>query len=138
MNRTLAALALIGVFATTAAQAQVQNIEQVRKEFAQTVYQYSSADINRGAPQALLRAVVVLRMRLSDDGHWLADVIRENNQQPELTRKALASVANLPTPANLPEALAAQLHRDGFMEAWLFQNDAHFALKTLALPQRGF
>ncbi len=140
MNRTLAALALIGVCATTGALAQtpIQNLEQVRKDFAQTVYQNSSADINRGAPQALLRAVVVLQVRLAEDGHWLASVIRENDQQPELTRKALASVANLPVPANLPEALAAQLRREGFMEAWLFQNDAHFALKTLALPQRSF
>ena len=136
MHRLLAALPLISAFA--AAGAQAQSIEQVKMEFAQNVYQNSSSDINRGAPQALLRAVVVLQVKLTDDNHWAATVIRENNQQPELTRKAVASVANLPTPANLPEALIGQLHRDGFMEACLFQNDAHFALKTLALPQRSF
>ena len=31
----------------------------------------------------------------------------------------------------------SKLHREGFLEVWLFQNDGRFALKTLALPQRG-
>jgi hypothetical protein len=34
-------------------------------------------------------------------------------------------------------AASEQLHREGFLEVWLFQNDGRFALKTLALPQRG-
>ncbi len=38
-------------------------------------------------------------------------------------------------------ALSAQacekLRREGFVEVRLFQNDGRFALKTLALPQRG-
>ena len=33
-------------------------------------------------------------------------------------------------------AMAEQLHHEGFVEVWLFQNDGRFALKTLALPQR--
>jgi hypothetical protein len=28
------------------------------------------------------------------------------------------------------------LRNDGMIEAWLFQNDGRFALKTLAKPQR--
>lgn len=137
MHRFLALVASCGVFFVAGAQAQAQGIEQVRRDFAQTVYEHSGPEINRDAPQALLRAVVVLRVRLADDGHWAAEVIRENDQQPELTRKAIASVAALPTPSNLPVDLVERLHREGFMEAWLFQNDTHFALKTLALPQRG-
>ncbi len=115
--------------------AHADGLDQVRRGFAQAIYQDSSSDINLDAPQPLLRAVVVLRVRLDDRGRWAAEVMRENDEQPELTRKALASVAHLAT-ADVPATAAEQLHREGFVEVWLFQNDGRFALKTLALPQR--
>ena len=125
------------VVAGVGARADAPNLDQVRRSFAQTIYQDSSAEINRGAPQPLLRAVVVLRVRLNEFGHWAAEVMRDNDLEPELTRKAVASVEHLTSPVDVPEPLVDQLHRDGFVEVWLFQNDSHFALKTLALPQRG-
>jgi hypothetical protein len=131
------AVALLAACCATTAHAETKNIDQVRKDFAQMVYADSAAEINRDAPQPLLRAVVVLRVRLNEAGHWAAEVMRDNNLEPSLTRKAVASVEHLATPANVPEPLVEQLHRDGFVEVWLFQNDSHFALKTLALPQRG-
>ena len=137
MHRLLAPIAVLGALLFAGAGAQAQNLDQVRRGFAQMVYADSSADINLGQPQSMLRAVVVLRIRLTDAGHWAAEVMRENDLEPELTHKAVASVEHLPTPPDLPPALVDQLHRDGFVEAWLFQNDSHFALKTLALPQRG-
>ncbi len=111
-------------------------LDQVRRGFAQAIYEDSSRDINLDAPQPLLRAVVVLRVRLDDRGRWAAEVMRDNDEQPELTRKALASVAHLATVRHAREPVVEQLHRDGFVEVWLFQNDGRFALKTLALPQR--
>jgi len=63
--------------------------------------------------------------------------VRENDEQPELTRKALASVAHLARTLEVSAPTSEQLHREGFLEVWLFQNDGRFALKTLALPQRG-
>ena len=140
MSRLAAALFLLVACCATAAQAQTSirsGIEQVRKDFAQKVYEDSAAEINRDAPQPLLRAVVVLRVRLNEAGRWAAEVMRDNNLEPGLTRKAIASVEHLAMPANVPEPLVDQLHREGFVEVWLFQNDSHFALKTLALPQRG-
>ncbi len=141
MSRLAVAFSLLVTLGVATAQAQSQgglkSLEQVRKEFAQKVYEDSAAEINREAPQPLLRAVVVLRVKLNEAGHWAAEVMRDNNLEPGLTRKAIASVEHLATPANVPEPLVEQLHRDGFVEVWLFQNDSHFALKTLALPQRG-
>ena len=120
-----------------AGAAQAQSLDQVRETFARDVYRASTVDINLGAPQPLLRAVVVLRMKLAEDEHWIAEVVRENSEQPEMTRKALDSVAHLQSPTPTPPELREKLHREGFMEVWLFQSDGHFALKTLALPQRG-
>ena len=101
------------------------------------VYEDSAPDINREAPQPMLRAVVVLRVKLNALGRWSAEVMRENDVEPGLTRKALASVEHLARAMELSVPMAEQLHREGFVEVWLFQNDGHFALKTLALPQRG-
>lgn len=116
--------------------ARADSVDQVRRGFAQMIYQDAGADINLEAPQPLLRAVVVLRVRLDEHDRWKAEVMRENDVEPGLTRKALASVAHLAGAPAVPAGMSEQLHRDGFVEVWLFQNDGRFALKTLALPQR--
>lgn len=136
MPKLAASLCLAAAFLACAA-ARADNLDPVRRGFAQMVYEDAGPDINRDAPQPLLRAVVVLRVRLDAAGRWTAEVIRENDEQPQLTRKALASVAHLRKSLAMSAAAAEQVHRDGFMEVWLFQNDGRFALKTLALPQRG-
>jgi len=137
MSRFAASLCFAGALLACAAGARAESLDQVRRGFAQMVYEDAGPDINRGAPQPLLRAVVVLRVKLNEVGRWTAEVIRENDEQPELTRKALASVAHLEKSLAMSAAAAEQVHREGFMEVWLFQNDGRFALKTLALPQRG-
>ena len=134
MYRTVAALSLCA--ALFCADADAQSIDQSRNDFARQVYASAAAQIHHEAPQPLLRAVVVLRIRLSEQGRWTAEVMRDNSTQPELTRKALEVVAQMPAPAAIPDGLRDELQRNGFVEAWLFQNDSRFALKTLAQPQR--
>ena len=137
MRPFAASLCLAAALLACAAGARAESIEQIRRGFAQMLYEDAGPDINRDRPQPLLRAVVVLRVKLDELGHWTGEVIRENDEQPELTRKALASVAHLARTMEMSAAAAEQVHREGFLEVWLFQNDGRFALKTLALPQRG-
>jgi len=134
MSRLITAF---GLAAALSCAAHAQSLEQVRAEVARAVYASAGPDINHAAPQPLLRAVVVLRVRLGENGRWNAEVMRENHDEPALTRRAIASVEALDAPPEPPEPLRAALRREGFVEAWLFQTDGHFALKTLALPQRG-
>ena len=136
MRHVIASLCAAAALSSTMG-ARAESLEPIRRGFAQMLYEDAGPDINRGAPQPLLRAVVVLRVRLNELGRWTAEVIRENDEQPELTRKALASVAHLEKSLAMSAAAAEQVRREGFMEVWLFQNDGRFALKTLALPQRG-
>ena len=137
MRPFAASLCLAGALLACAAGARAESLDQVRRDFAQMVYEDAGPDINRNRPQPLLRAVVVLRVKLNELGHWTGEVVRENDEQPELTRKALASVAHLARTLEVSAPTSEQLHREGFLEVWLFQNDGRFALKTLALPQRG-
>lgn len=116
--------------------AQAQTKDQLLKSFAQQVYAVASKDVHDDRPQPLLRAVVVLRIKLNEEGRWAGEVFRDNPTQPQLTQKALDSVAALPAPTGLsPEAVEA-LRNEGLIEAWLFQTDGRFALKTLAKAQR--
>ena len=123
--------------ALLASTAHAQTADQVKAEFARAVYLSSADRVHNERPQPLLRAVVVLRIKLNEQNQWQAEVFRDNPEQPEMTRAALDSVARLPAPAGLTPQAREMLRNEGLIEAWLFQNDGRFALKTLAKPQRG-
>jgi hypothetical protein len=78
----------------------------------------------------------VLRIKLNEQNQWQAEVFRENPDQPEMTKAALESVAALPAPTGLSPKAMDKLRGEGVIEAWLFQTDGRFALKSLAKPQR--
>lgn len=132
-----AAAVIFSAAVFAAAPAQAQSVDQVKADFARAVYLSSAAQVHNDAPQPLLRAVVVLRIKLNEQDQWQAEVFRENSEQPAMTRAALESVAKLPVPVGLSPRARQLLKNEGLVEAWLFQNDGRFALKTLAKPQRG-
>ena len=134
-SRLAVAATLSAVLFTGSAFAQTA--DQVKVDFARAVYQAAGTHVHHDRPQPLLRAVVVLRVRLDENNHWAAEVFRDNPDQPEMTRLALDSVAQLPAPTHLTPKALQMLRGEGLVEAWLFQNDGRFALKTLAKPQRG-
>jgi hypothetical protein len=120
-----------------AGSARAQSADEVKADFARSVYLNSAAQVHNERPQPLLRAVVVLRVKLDGQNHWQAEVFRDNPDQPEMTRAALESVTRLPAAVGLTPKAERMLREDGLIEAWLFQTDGRFALKTLAKPQRG-
>ena len=142
MNRIATQFAAVAALSTallwaTAGTAFAQSADQVKSDFARAVYQHSAAKVHNDQPQPLLRAVVVLRVKLNEQNKWQAEVFRDNPDQPEMTRAAMESVAQLPAPVGLTPKALDMLRNEGLVEAWLFQNDGRFALKTLAKPQRG-
>lgn len=109
--------------------------DQVKKDFARAVYQGSPDLVHNRNPQPLLRAVIVLNVKLDENNRWTAEVIRGNEQQPEMQARALETVrrANM---VELSEADRAEMQRSGLIEAWLFDNDGTFQVKTLAKAQK--
>ena len=130
------AAAALSVALLGTSPAQAQSTDQVKADFARAVYLSSATRVHNDRPQPMLRAVVVLRIKLGDNDQWQAEVFRDNPEQPEMTRAALESVARLPAPVGLSPKARQLLRSDGLVEAWLFENDGRFALKTLAKPQR--
>ncbi len=133
----LAVAVAAAVALCTASAASAQSPDQVKTDFARAVYRNSAGQVHNDQPEPLLRAVVVLRIRINEQDQWQAEVFRENPEQPEMTQAALASVASLPAPVGLTPRARKMLQGDGLVEAWLFQKDGRFALKSLAKPQRG-
>ena len=74
-----AGLAVTMFFGSTGT-ALAQSADQVKAEFARAVYKNSGAKVHDDRPQPLLRAVVVLRIRLSAQNQWQAEVFRDNPQ----------------------------------------------------------
>ena len=114
---------------------RAQSLDDFKQLFAQEVYRTSAAEVFHTAPHPLLRAVVVMRIRLGEDGRWGAELLRDNVHQPQLTRMAQASVQRLPPPEGLSAELLRELREHGFVETWLFINDGRFALRSLAQVQ---
>ena len=109
--------------------------EDVRKDFAHAVYDGSPELVHNRNPQPLLRAVIVLNVTLDDGDHWRAEVLRTNDEQPEMLARAMETVRRAPA-IQLTEEAKAELRRNGLIEAWLFDNDGSFQVKTLAKAQR--
>jgi hypothetical protein len=114
---------------------RAQSLGDFKQLFAQEVYRTSAAEVFHTAPHPLLRAVVVMRVRLGEEGRWEAELLRDNVHQPQLTRMAQASVQRLPRPEGLSDDVRRELRERGFVETWLFINDGRFALRSLAQPQ---
>ena len=142
MRPFAATLCLGAALLAAAAGARAESIDQVRRGFAQMIYEDAGPDINREAPQPLLRAVVVLRVRLDDHDHWHADVMRENDVEPGLTRKAIASVEHLPhamemtkpTPAAAPLSAARKVVSECAIRRAMAPNSLRIQRHTSVVP----
>jgi len=86
-------------------------------------------------PQALLRAVIVLNIKLSEDNRWQTDVLRTNSTQPEMLQRAIETVERARVEL-VPDDVRDELVRNGITETWLFDKDGSFQVKTLAKAQR--
>jgi periplasmic protein TonB len=133
--KTICCSFLTGALLAFLAPAQAGVPDDVRKDFAQAVYTGSPDLVHNGNPQPLLRAVIVLNVKLDDGGHWQHEVVRTNSEQPEMLARAIETVHRAP-PIAVNDDVRGELRRNGFMEAWLFDNDGRFQVKTLAKAQR--
>jgi hypothetical protein len=133
--KTICCSFLAGALLAVTQPARAGVPDDVRKDFAKAVYSGSPELVHNRNPQPLLRAVIVLNVTLDDSDHWQAEVVRTNDEQPEMLARAIETVRKAQA-IQLSEDMRAELRRNGLMEAWLFDNDGSFQVKTLAKAQR--
>lgn len=109
--------------------------DDIKRDFARAVYEGSPELVHNRNPQPMLRAVIVLNVKLDESENWRAEVLRTNDEQPEMLARAIETVRRAPH-IHLNDAAKAELRRNGLIEAWLFDNDGSFQVKTLAKAQR--
>lgn len=124
---------LCAVMSSTASSAT--NLDEFRHEFAQAVYSSSPELVHNRNPQALLRAVVVLNIKLGEGNAWVTDVMRTNRDEPAMLERAVEAVKRVQI-HDVPESLREELSRNGINETWLFDKDGTFQVMTLAKTQR--
>lgn len=129
---TVAAALALAVSSTASAI----DTDPFRQGFAQAVYQHSPHWVHDRQPQPLLRAVVVLKVRLVGDDQLHAEVMRHNNEQPAMLQRALETVKRIRASELHPD-LRSKLKHEGLIETWLFDRDGSFQVRTLAKVQRG-
>lgn len=116
------------------APSKALTLNAYKHDLALHISQSNLNHIYTGRPQALLRAVIVLRYVINADGKLLrSEIVRSNHDKAteNIALSSISSAAPFPKPA-------AHLLVNGkieITETWLFNNDAKFQLRTIALPQ---
>ncbi|CAN5115667.1 hypothetical protein BH10PSE17_BH10PSE17_30160 [soil metagenome] len=112
----------------------VEQLERYKRSAALQIQAKNPAWVTAAAPEPLLRAVIVMRIRVDSRGRTRPEILRSPNR--ELGQRTLRSIeVASPLPAPPPD-LATDLNRYGYTETWLYNRDGRFQIRTVALPQR--
>ncbi len=109
-------------------------INAYKRDLALRISQSNLNNIYTERPQALLRAVIVLKYVINADGKLLRSEIVRSNHDKAVENIALSSISNA-APFPRPAAHLLINGKIEITETWLFNNDARFQLRTIALPQ---
>lgn len=118
------------------AVSSASSTDAYKRDIARQITALHQQQVYAEQPQALLRAVIVLRYAIDADGKLIKAEILRSNKDQFAEKTALASLRNS-APFPVPQA---KLLRGGKLEAsetWLFNDDGRFQIRSIALPQRG-
>lgn len=115
--------------------APADNINEYKIQVAAQILAANSAITFSGRLQPLLPAIVVVDISINRDGE-LAKVEVKRSRDNEASRIALAAVRRVDKPFPKPSKLMHWGHKTlDFSETFLFNNQYHFQLRSLAGPQ---
>lgn len=109
-------------------------VESYKQDIAQRISQVNSTKVYTSRPQALLRAVIVVKFVIDGQGRLVSSSIVRSNRDRAVEQTAMTTLRNT---APFPKP-AANLLRNGKLEiseSWLFNTDGRFQLRSIALPQ---
>lgn len=107
-----------------------------KQDLARRIAQVNSTSVYVERPQALLRAVIVIKYVVDRDGNLVKSEILRSNRDRHAETSALGSLKNT-APFPKPPAALLQGGRIELSESWLFNNDGRFQLRSVALAQMG-
>lgn len=123
------------VVRTPPAAVNSATLDQYRDAVARRIIERNPSYVLRGAPQAMLRSLVVVSFTVDRDGGVVQSSVYRTNGDPEAESTALATLRRA---APLPQPPGKLLNGRGqieLFEDWLFNDDGKFQLRELATPQ---
>lgn len=121
--------------ATVAARAGTATLDAYKQDVAHRIYAMNASNVHDRRPQALLRAVIVLRYTVDGAGRLLRTEILRSNHDRAAEAMALSSLrAAVPFPR--PSQALLRHGRLEASESWLFDDDGRFQLRSLAQAQQ--
>ena len=123
------------VMTTPDATSTARTVDAYKRDIALRISEVNSTKVYLGQPQALLRAVIVLKFTVDAGGKLVRSDIVRTNHDGAAEATALASLRNT---APFPKP-ASSLLRNGrveLSETWLFNNDGRFQIRSVALAQK--
>lgn len=121
---------------TPDATSTARTVDSYKRDLAQRISEVNSTKVYTEQPQALLRAVIVVKFTVDGGGRLLKSEIVRTNHDGATEATALSSLRNT---APFPKP-ATHLLKNGRLEVsetWLFNNDGRFQLRSIARPQKG-
>jgi len=110
-------------------------LDQYKVRVAQHIFDRNPSLIIKGAPQAMLRSLVVVSFTVDREGRVIASSVYRTNGDDEAEATALASLRRSsplpPPPARLLDAKG----RVELFEDWLFNDNGQFQLRSVHTPQ---
>lgn len=119
-----------------AIRSNAATLDEYKVEVARRIVAQNSKQVYSQNPQALLRAVIVLRYTLAADGRLVKTDIVRSNHDHAAENTALASLKQ-GAPFARPDARLLKGGQLVASETWLFNDDGRFQLRSIALPQLG-
>jgi protein TonB len=105
-----------------------------KRDVAKQIYRANPQHLFEGAPPPMLKSVVVLEIKVDSEGKPTYIRVLRSNRYKELEALAMQSVrAAAPLPR--PNRFVMRRGVAEFVETWLFRNDGHFQIRTLAEAQ---
>jgi len=110
-------------------------LDRYRVDVAQRIVERNPARVMRGAPQVMLRSLIVVAFTVDRNGRLVRSSVYRTNGDDEAEAIALATLRHAsPLPAPPGRLLDARGHLE-LMEDWLFNDNGQFQLRTLSPPQ---
>ncbi|AMP02292.1 tonB family C-terminal domain protein [Collimonas arenae] len=119
---------------TPDATSTASTLDDYKRALAQRIVAVNSTAVYVGRPQALLRAVIVVKYYVDADGKLLRTEIIRTNKDRRAETSALTALRRA-APFPKPESKFLRRGEVEIAESWLFNDDGRFQLRSIAEQQ---
>jgi periplasmic protein TonB len=116
-------------------ESQSRSVDGYKRDAARRIYFRNAALLFDGAPPPVLKSIVVLSIHTDAKGKPLQVTVMRSNGFRDLEQRAIKSVRDA-APLPIPQGAILKKGVVDYVETWLFRDDDHFQIRSLADAQQ--